>query len=185
VVAVPEVVVQRRLTLADYEALPDDADYEIIDGVLFVAPSARPRHQVVAAKFTAALVAWTERVGQGTVVPEADLVIDDRNTYISPDIMVFAGDQFSQVDPDEMIRIVPDLVVEVLSPSTDQRDLVVKRDLFERLGARHYWVADAKAKTLRAHALGEDGRYVERVYAAVFEPEHFPGLTIDLSRVFG
>lgn len=185
-VAVPEVILRRRLTLTDYEALPDDADYEIIDGILYVAPSARPRHQVVAAKLTAALVTWTAAAESGTVVPEADLVVDERNTYISPDIMFFAGDRFTQIDPDEMIRIIPDLVVEILSPSTESRDLVAKRDLFERLGVRHYWIADARAKAIREHTLGEDGRYVDRVVHAgtMFEPESFPGLRLDLRRVF-
>lgn len=45
-VAVPEVIARRRLTFDDYQALPDDQDYEIVDGALYVAPRARPRHQV-------------------------------------------------------------------------------------------------------------------------------------------
>ena len=94
-VAVPEVVVQRRLTLADYEALPDDANYEIIDGVLFVAPRARPRHQVVANRLATVLTVYVQGTGAGDIVPDADLIIDERNTYISPDIMYFAGDRFS------------------------------------------------------------------------------------------
>ena len=185
-VAVPETVVQRRLTLADYEALPDDADYEIIDGVLFVAPSARPRHQAVAAQFTAELVTLIRRAGQGKVIPEADLIIDERNTYISPDIMYFSGDRFTQIDPDEMIRIIPDLVIEILSPGTELYDLSTKRGLYQKLGVPHYWIVDAQAKTVRECVLGADRRYAERLITAnePFESALFPERQIDLQRIF-
>jgi Uma2 family endonuclease len=186
VVAVPEIVVQRRLTLADYEALPDDADYEIVDGILFVAPSARPRHQVVANRFAHQLTTLVQSTGSGEVVPDADLIVDERNTYISPDIMYFAGDRFAHVDPDEMIRIIPDLVIEILSPGTDLYDLSTKRRLYETLGVPHYWIADAQAKTVRECVLDTSRQYVERLIAAAerFEPALFPGLRIDLQRIF-
>lgn len=185
-VAVPESVVRRRLTLADYEALPDDADYEIIDGVLYVAPRPRPRHQAVAGQLVHILIAHVEATGQGKVIPDADLIIDERNAYVSPDIMYFAGDRLARIDPNEMIRILPDLIVEVLSPATDRRDLLVKRSLYEPLGVPHYWIVDAERSTIRECVLGPGGVYAERAVSIdqPFEPARFPGLQIDLRRVF-
>ena len=85
-----------------------------------------------------------------------------------------------------MIRIVPDLVVEVLSPSTDRYDLTTKRRLYEQLRVLHYWIADAQANNVRECVLGADGHYTERVIAAgePFAPALFPGVQIDLQRVF-
>jgi Uma2 family endonuclease len=154
--------------------------------VLFVSPRARPGHQSVAAQLTTRLVNRTERTGEGRVIPDADLIVDERNTYISPDIMYFAGDRYAQIDPNEMIRIIPDLVVEVLSPSTSRYDLVTKRHVYEQLDVPHYWMVDTRTRAIRECVLGADGRYVERVVTESdpFEPALFPGLSIDLRRVF-
>jgi Uma2 family endonuclease len=186
VVAVPEAVMRRRLTLADYESLPDDADYEIVDGILFIAPRARPGHQIVRGHLTAELAGWSRTTGEGEVVPDVDLIVDERCTYISPDIMYFAGHRFEEIDPNEMIRVIPDLVIEVLSPSTDTYDLTTKRQLYAELGVAHYWIADASRHHIRECVLSPNGKYAERVVAApeAFEPALFPGLRIDLRRVF-
>jgi Uma2 family endonuclease len=85
-----------------------------------------------------------------------------------------------------MIRFVPDLVVEVLSPSTADYDRTTKRDTYARIGVRHYWVADAGRKAVTEHVLQEDGVYRTRIVRApeVFRPEIFPQLDIALARVF-
>ncbi|MBI3974734.1 MAG: Uma2 family endonuclease, partial [Chloroflexi bacterium] len=127
-----------------------------------------------------------DATGEGEVVPDADLIIDERNTYISPDVMYFAGDRYALINPNEQIRIIPDLVVEVLSPSTDRHDLITKRRLYAELGVPHYWIADADRNTVRECVLGADGQYAERVFTEgdVFEPSLFPGMRIDLRRTF-
>lgn len=118
----------RRLTLDDYLALPDDQDYEILEGVLYVSPRARPKHQRISNRVSVMLTDLEDQ-GLGTVIPDADLVVDEHNTYVSPGIMFFVGDRFAGQDQHEMIRIIPDLVVEVLSPSTARRDQQVKRKM--------------------------------------------------------
>jgi Uma2 family endonuclease len=184
-VMVPESIVRRRLTLEDYKALPNDADYEIIDGVLYVAPRARPRHQIFANRMSTELTVHAERPDIGFVVPDADLIIDDKNTYISPDIMYFTADRFRLVDATKMISVMPDLVVEILSPSNELYDLVTKRALYARLRVPHYWILDSGRKAVTEHVL-EAGDYRERTIVApdLFVPELFPNLSIDLERLF-
>lgn len=182
-VAVPGMVVQRRLTFEDYKALPDDQDYEIIDGVLYVSPRARPRHQVLVGELTHILIVETERSESGTVVPDADLIVSERDVYIAPDIMYFAGERFQAVDPDGWIRIVPDLIVEVLSPSTEDYDRTTKLRLYEELGAPHYWMVDPRRRMLTEHVLGPAGRYEARTFTTAdrFRPALFPHLEIHLA----
>jgi len=185
VVAVPEVVVRRKLTFDDYCALPDDQDYEIIEGVLYVSPRARAAHQRIAGKLTQLLLAQ-EDLGRGVVVPDADLIVDAHRTYVSPDVMFFAGDRFASVNPRDFIRVIPDLVVEVLSPSMRDYDLTKKLDTYARLGVRHYWVADGERRAMLEHVLQEDGTYrvaTTRVPEA-FRPELFEGTEINLARIF-
>jgi Uma2 family endonuclease len=185
-VMVPEAILQRRLTFEDYLALPDDQDYEIVEGVLYVAPRARPRHQRVATQFTLELVNQVERPGRGIVVWDADLIVDERNTYVSPDVMLFLGTRAAQINVDEMIRTIPDLVVEVLSPTSQDYDRGTKRDTYERLGVRHYWIVDPMRQRVLELVLDPTGRYAERETRAPdpFRPALFPDLAIDLTRAF-
>src|SRR5438045_1711168 len=148
----------RRLTLEDYNALPDDADYEIIDGVLYMAPRARPSHQIIANRFAAALTVHVEPPGLGLVVPDADLIVDDHGTYVSPDIMYFSAEKAAQMDRTQQIQVVPDLIVEVLSPSTARRDLLTKRRAYARIGVPHYWIVDRDQPGVTECVLGADGQ---------------------------
>jgi Uma2 family endonuclease len=183
---VPEMIVRRRLTLDDYLALPDDQDYEIIDGVLYVAPRPTSHHQLVAARLTTILVVNIEDRGQGTIIPDTDLIVDDQDTYVSPDIMVFRGDRFAHVDRNTFIRIIPDLIVEVLSPSTSRRDQIVKRRTYAALGVQQYWIVNPSDQSIVEHTLQKNGEYLER-RAGVgeqFQSVAIPDLTIDVERLF-
>ena len=183
---VPADLLRRRLTLADYEALPDDQDYEIIDGVLYVAPSPFFGHQNVAHRLAAAITAHADERSLGTVIPDADLIVDHRGTYLSPDIMFFTSEQYARTTPDGKNSVIPELIVEVLSESTLRRDLVVKRDAYANLGVPHYWIVSRSERCVYELVLGADGQFGERCVAAPepFRPLLFPGLTIDLAELF-
>ncbi len=185
-IAVPEVVVRRKLTFEDYCALPDDQDYEIIDGVLYVSPRARARHQRVANRLAQQLTNQVEDRGLGVVIPDADLIIDERSTYVSPDIMVFRRERYAEIDPDDFIRIVPDLVIEVTSPSTSGYDYLKKRETYARLGVPHYWIVDGSRRTVTECVLQPDGEYRTRGVAAPtrLRPAICSELELDLERLF-
>ncbi|MCI0632530.1 MAG: Uma2 family endonuclease, partial [Actinobacteria bacterium] len=84
-------------------------------------------------------------------------------------------------------RGVPDLVVEVMSPSSGRYDRVVKLGWYATAGVREYWIVDPLARTLERLVLGEDGRYViaqSLTDDAVFEPESFFGLSLRLEELW-
>src|SRR5687767_1817494 len=165
-VAVPEQVTGRRLTFEDYQALPDDQRYEIVKGVLYVAPRPRPLHQLVAGNLYFALTLHVRERGLGMVIQDTDLVVPPRDVYVAPDIMFFSGDRFSEVDPEGWIRIVPDLIVEVSSPSTDMYDERIKREIYAEIGVPHYWRVDPSHSTIVEGVLSADGRYREQTWQA-------------------
>lgn len=183
---VPAEIVQRRLTLADYEALPDDQDYEIIDGVLYVAPSPYYGHQTLAGRLIHALLGHIEQHRLGVLVPDGDLIFDERGTCISPDLMYFTPEQYARVNPEGKNSVIPTLVVEVLSESTLGRDQLVKRRLYAELGVPHYWMVYRYRRCVDELTLGPDGLYAESRVSApgVFRPMLFPGLEIDLDPLF-
>jgi Uma2 family endonuclease len=182
---VPEIVTRRRLTLKDYEQLPDDQDYEIVDGALYLAPRARLGHQVISASLTALIFGYCENRNLGAVIPDTDLIIDDRNTYLSPDIMYFEGDRFASVRKDDWLRIIPDLAIEILSPSSEIYDRRTKRRVYAEIGVANYWIVDPRRLALFEHVLQPDGTYDENRVGGdeVFRPRLFPGLDIDVAQL--
>ena len=185
-VMVPDVIIGRRLTFEDYLALPDDQDYEIIDGALYGAPRARPRHQVIANNLCFDLTNFVRNFAVGVVMPDADLIVTASDTYVSPDIMYFTLQHYAAIDRDDFVRTTPDLVVEVVSPTREGYDRVTKRRTYERLGVRHYWVFDPQPGIVAEHVLQSDGVYSERIYGpgGEFRPSLFPDLLIQLEIIF-
>ena len=77
---------------------------------------------------------------------------------VQPDL-VFISNARAHIITDDNIRGAPDLVVEILSPSTEQRDRVFKRSLYARHGVKEYWLADTRRKTIEQLLLdGDDFR---------------------------
>lgn len=128
-------------TWADLVDLPDDGNRrEIIGGQLIVSPSPIGRHQAVSSRLLRLLgSAAAERVE--VVGAPFDYRYDDDN-YVEPDVLVIAPGDFLL---DGHLHATPLLLVEILSPSNPAYDLLLKRDLYERLGVPSYWIVDPGA----------------------------------------
>jgi Uma2 family endonuclease len=156
---------RRNLTLDDYLALPDDADYEVIRGRLYVAPRPFARHQDVEWDLAATVIAHVERTG-GTrrqVIVDADLLMPHRHSYVSPDLMYFDPDVTARIDRGRRIDVRefrPALVVEVVSRSTVRRDLTEKTAEYAAVGIPHCWVLGPTPRRFREYVLNEEtGKY--------------------------
>ena len=172
--------VRAGLTYADYVALPDDGRrYEILAGELAVTPAPGRRHQEVVGELFSVLHGHVKahRLGQVFVSP-FDVILDD-TTIVQPDIVYVAIDRLAIVS-DRGVEGAPSLVVEVVSPSTRQRDREAKRVLYARRGIQHFWIADPEARSIDAYVL-RSGAYVKQAQAfgqGVFRAEPVPDLTI-------
>ncbi len=175
------------LTYADYCALPDDGlRYEILEGLLVSEPSPRVPHQVVAANLLLALSPYAKSHDLGKVFIAPVDVILSASSVVVPDLVFVSRDRLGIVN-DRGLEGAPDLIVEIISPSTARRDRVAKLRLYARHGIRHYWLADPETRILEALEL-VDGSY--RVAASLagdetFEPALFPGLTLSLAELWG
>jgi Uma2 family endonuclease len=105
-------------------------------------------------------------------------------TVLQPDLVVICDK--GKLD-EAVCRGAPDLVVEILSPTTASKDLKIKFARYERAGVREYWIVDPAGKTVQAFTLGHDGRYgrpqvfVDGDQAPV---GILPEMVIDLGAVF-
>jgi Uma2 family endonuclease len=175
------------LTYQDYLQLPDDGQrYEIIDGELYVSPAPNTKHQRVAGRLFRVLADHSDSAELGEVfIAPYDLKLGDPS-IVQPDILYISWERH-----DIVTRLnaqgAPDLVIEIISPSSTRMDLEIKRDLYARHGIPHYWVAHPEQEWLRAYALGADGQYelvTEGHGDMTFSAPLFPNLTIPLAKLW-
>ncbi|MGH9369240.1 MAG: Uma2 family endonuclease [Thermoanaerobaculia bacterium] len=174
-----------KFTYEDYLATPDDRRYELIDGDLLLTPAPTPYHQQVLANLEDALRHFVHGQGLGRVfLAPCDIVLS-RYDVVQPDIFFIRSDRLSIVT-EKNISGAPDLAVEVLSPSTEERDRDRKTKLYARAGVRELWIADPAAKSIEVFVLSEGGFRREALYAGaeVLRSPLLPGLEIPPSRIF-
>ena len=147
----------RRWTYEEYYRLDDDRRYEIIDGNLLMAPASDTWHQDWIGKLHLILDqhARARRLGRVLLSP-VDVVLDPENT-VQPDL-VFVARANLPIIQRRAIFGVPDLLVEIVSPSSVRRDRYDKKELYSRFGVKEYWIGDPANKALEIHVLNE-GRY--------------------------
>lgn len=130
-------------TVDDLDDLPDDGlQYELADGVLLVTPSPLPRHQRASMRLTTLLLP--------ACPPELELFAapfdfrPTRTTSLQPDLLVVRREDVVE----KGLVGTPLLVVEILSPSTRAKDLVLKRALYAEARVPSYWVVDPGAPSV-------------------------------------
>ncbi len=135
-----------KLTHIDYEKLPEGAPYQLINGELVMSPSPIYDHQKIVMNLIASFLKFLEKNNKGEViVSPMDVYLTEKDVY-QPDI-IFISNENKEIIKDR-IRGIPDLVVEVLSPSTGYYDLVKKKKIYEQSGVKEYWIVDPEEKTI-------------------------------------
>lgn len=161
-IAVP--VAGTRMTLAEWERLPEATDrVELLEGVVVVTSSPSEPHQAMVTRLIVALDRACPdeyRVRAGPL----GVLVRDLSSGLLPDVVVLRADDRATLDR------LPVLVIEVLSPSTRGRDQIDKRRLYARRGIASYWLVDPKHPSLRILELGANGEYVEVANAVGDEP---------------
>ena len=139
------------LTYEDYRNTPDDQRYELLDGELVVLPTPNIAHQVTLGDLLCELFDFLKDKELGEAFLRVAVVLSDTNV-VEPDITFVSSSRMDIVETDN-IRGAPDLVVEIISPSNPERDVVRKRDIYARHGVGEYWIADPDARSIRVMAL--------------------------------
>jgi len=174
-----------KYTYADYARWNTKIRYELIDGVAYAMASPSRKHQKTSGELYGRL--WQFLRGKKCEVYHAPF--DVRLNFDSFDDIVVQPDVFVVCDESKhdgkSVRGAPDMIIEILSPTTTQYDVLTKTKLYRIAGVREYWIVDPHEKTVHVYIL-RNGKYVVSDYNENDTvPVHvLDGCEIDLADVF-
>jgi Uma2 family endonuclease len=152
-----------KFTYEDYCLLPEDRRYEVIDGEPFVTPAPTLMHQAVKMRLVRILEDFVAASGSGVVLDAPVDVLLSRHDIFQPDILLVSGGRRGVLG-EKYVDGAPDLVVEVLSPSTESRDRDAKAKRYAAFGVREMWLVDPTAKTIEILVSSEESFSGEALY---------------------
>lgn len=148
--------IEPLLTVADLEAFPDDDGnrYELIEGELFVSTSPGLTHQIVSDNTVHLIRTYLDKHPIGTVVSTIGLILSEYSGVI-PDIVFFTHESVERIVTGEMLTSAPELVVEILSPGSQniRRDRVAKFQLYGKYRVPEYWLIDKEKQAVEVYRL--------------------------------
>ena len=177
-------MVTTKLTYADYLALPGDERYELLDGELVLVASPNEPHQRASKRLTRQLLGVEDSgLGQIYIAP-FDVLLSDTEV-VQPDLM-FISREREDIITHANVQGAPDLVVEILSPSTANRDWTRKREMYARHGVKELWIVDPEARIVWVMLLRDGDFELTGVYGEgqSFSSTTLEGFTIDLDETF-
>jgi len=184
--AMASVNTKIKFTYKDYKSLPESETkrYELIEGELIMVPSPVTYHQRISRKLEFLLEDFVEKNKLGEIF-YAPYDVHMGENVVQPDIL-FVSKEHSYVIVKEEIKGAPDLVIEILSPATAERDRTIKRTLYARYGVQEYWIVDPEEKTVEVLTLKKEGYETFGIYKMqdTLTSPLLSGLSINLTKVF-
>jgi Uma2 family endonuclease len=202
-VGLPIKRADHKFTYVDYSIWPDDERWELIDGAAYnMSPAPTSTHQWLCGELFFRLKTLLMSSSCEPFIAPFDVYFPeypDQNfnsidSIVQPDISVIC-------DPDKIIEKgclgAPDLIIEILSPSTAKKDMHEKFHLYEKQGVKEYWIVDPGNKYIRVFHLQiagrESGKYDEgtlippadwREENSLAESRILEGFTVDTAELF-
>ena len=154
-----------RYTIEDYYALPEDQRVELIDGVFYDMGAPALIHQKILTQLHLLFEKCVEehQAQCEVYLSPCDVRLDmDDYTMVQPDLLVMCREYDIHA-----IRFegAPDLVVEILSPSTRSKDMILKLYKYKNAGVREYWIIDPKNQKITVHNFEPEENYTPVIYS--------------------
>jgi Uma2 family endonuclease len=178
-----------KLTYDDFVLFPDDGlRHELIDGEHYVTPSPSLKHQRISLNISYAVERFLRQhpVGRLFYAP-ADVILSPSDV-VAPDLFYLSNAKSPDISTAANVRVTPELVIEIGSPSTRRRDETTKRVLYEHASVSEYWVVDTELDVVRIYRrLDERFARPEQLSLEagdVLTTALLPGLELPLSEIF-
>lgn len=173
-------------TYEDYLTFPEDSwGVQIIEGELVVSPSPKTIHQAVLMNLSLAISAFVRNKKCGEVFFAPFDVILDNHNIVQPDILYISNEN-KDVLTEDNVKGAPDLIVEVLSQSTRQFDLLGKKDVYQKFGIKEYWIIDPENKSVAVYFLekGQYAIYNQEEKEGIISSKILNGFKVSLKEIF-
>lgn len=178
-------VPRTRMTAAAFLALPEtDERTELLDGEAIVAPAPGLDHQRLVLRL-AKLIEGLAAGGEVLVAP-VDVLLDEHNV-VQPDVLWRAANGPCQPVEGRYLKGAPDLVIEIVSPTSEVRDRGLKFDLYEQHAVREYWIVELEPRFIEVYVLAEGRLRRQGLFPpeAQFNSPVLGGQTVSVSACFG
>jgi Uma2 family endonuclease len=149
-----------RITAIDYYQLPEYDQHDLIqliDGEVIVGMPPIPKHQRIVREILVLLALLARKKGGEAYTAPIEVYLDERNIF-EPDVLYLKPDSQCIVG-EKRLTGAPDLVVEVLSPTTAKHDRQQKYQAYQQHGVDEYWIVDPVYEVIEVWTLGDDGLF--------------------------
>jgi Uma2 family endonuclease len=143
------------VTVDDLDLMPDDGNrYEVIEGEIFMSRAPGLTHQLISGNLFAEFKFYLRQNPIGQVIATPGVIFNKYNGVI-PDIVFVSNKRRDDIASTERITGAPDIVIEIVSPGAEneQRDRVVKRQLYGKFGVEEYWVVYPNSRAVEIYRL--------------------------------
>ena len=174
-----------KLTVRDFMARPEEHGVQLIDGALVMEPPPSLYHQDIVRNLVVLLNSHVTKRRLGKIYCAPVGVFLSEHDVFEPDVLFVSAESHAVLRPDG-VHGGPDLVVEVLSPSTARIDAGRKRELYFRHGVKEMWLVDPKRRQIQRFEFARDAALpVETIEETeTFSSSLFPGLVISAEEIF-
>ncbi len=149
---------KKVFTYQDYLDLPEDGKrYEVINGELIMVAAPNTGHQIISAYIEVELYNFVQKKQLGQVLDApVDVVLSESNV-VQPDIL-FISKENLDIIAEKNIAGAPDLIIEIISPSSAYYDLLEKKELYATYNVKEYWIVEPKKKWIEVY-LNKNGKF--------------------------
>jgi Uma2 family endonuclease len=180
-----------KITWADFRDMDipegDTSIYELINGQIVKRSSPNSPHQRVSFKLSVEFGIYNKKkkVGEFFAAP-FDVYLDEENAGIQPDLLFVSKERSFIVHDNNGIVGAPDLVIEIISKGSGDKDRAIKRDVYERFAVKEYWIVDPLYKSIEVYCM-ENNRYTLFSYAedkGIITSSVLPDFKLNLKKIF-
>jgi len=147
----------QKITAREYEKLPEGPPSQLIGGEIIMSPSPSAMHQYIVLELASKLKEFVESNKSGFVYTAPLDVYLGVEEVFQPDVIYISASNKNIIK--DKIKGIPDLIIEVLSPSNAYYDLVHKKNIYEETGVKEFWTVDSEGKGIEVYE-NVDGKFI-------------------------
>jgi Uma2 family endonuclease len=183
------LVIEKKISVAEFRQMEfedEDAYYELINGEVVKKSAPTPLHQEISNNLSFALTAFIRQNSLGKLFTAPVDVYLHEFSHVLPDILFVSTKNQAIIHYKEGIIGVPDLVVEIISPSSIYKDRVLKNNDYQAAGVPEYWLVDAKNQAVEVYEnLGHSFQlFAFAAETGTIQSKLLQGFSIDITTIF-